>query len=279
MAEVTAAAVKALRDRTGLPMMDCKRALEEAGDDQEKAIELLRKAGAKTAEKQTGRATTAGQIAVYTDPEAQVGAIVELKCETAPVAKNEEFIGLAADLARQLATGPGAATPDELLSQPSPSKSGTTLKEQYDELYNRIRENFKFERLARIDGNCAGYVHHNGAAGVVLEVKGDNLSLARDICMHIVAMRPTVVSPDDLDPALVAKEREILTEQARDEGKPENIIEKMIEGRMRKDFYAKHCLEQQVFVKAEDGKATVGKVAEAGGMKVIRFIHWEVGKD
>lgn len=276
MAEVTAAAVKGLRDRTGLPMMDCKRALQEAAGDEETAIELLRKAGAKTAEKQAGRATSAGRISVFTGED--VGAIVELKCETAPVASNEEFVALASDLARQLATGGGAATPEELLAQPSPSKAGSTLKEQFDELYNRIRENFKFERMARIDGTCAGYVHHNGATGVLLEVAGGDLALARDICMHIVAMRPTVVSPEDLDPALVAKEREFLAEQARAEGKPENIIEKMIEGRLRKELYAKHCLEQQVFVKAEDGKSTVGKVAKAAGMKILRFVHWEVGR-
>ena len=276
MAEVTAAAVKGLRDQTGLPMMDCKRALQEAGGDQEAAVELLRKAGAKTAEKQAGRATSAGRISVFTDD--KVGAIIELKCETSPVANNEEFIGLAADLAKQLATGPGAATPEELLGQPSPSKGGT-LKGQFDELYNRIRENFKFERIARIDGTCAGYAHHNGAAGVVLEFQGGDPSLARDICMHIVAMRPEVVSPEDLDPAMVAKEREFLAEQARTEGKPEAILEKMIEGRLRKELYAKHCLQQQVFVKAEDGKSTVGKVANSGGMKILRFIHWEVGKD
>lgn len=279
MADVTAAAVKALRERTGLPMMDCKRALLEAGGDEEAAIELLRKAGAKTAETQAGRATTAGRIAVYTDPAAKVGAIIELKCETAPVSNNEEFVQLAADLARQLANGPGASTPDELLSQPSPSKPSMTLKGQYDDLYNRIRENFRFERLTRIDGTCAGYVHHNGATGVLIELEGDDLNLARDISMHVVAMRPTVVSPEDLDPELVAKEREILSEQARQEGKPENIIEKMIEGRLRKELYARHCLDQQVFVKAEDGKSTVGKVAKAAGVKILRFVHWEVGKD
>jgi len=276
MAEITAADVKSLREKTGLPMMECKKALAAAGGDQEKAIEELRKAGAKTAEKQAGRSTSAGRIAVYTDE--GVGAIVELKCETAPVANNEEFVALAADLAKQLATGPGASTPKELLAQPSPSKEGMTLQQQWDELYNRIRENFQLKRLARIEGNCAAYAHHNGAAGVILQVEGDDLDLGRDICMHIVAMRPQVLGSEDLDPALIDKEREILSEAARAEGKPDKIIEKMVEGRLR-NFYAERCLKDQPFVKAEDSKTTVGKTAEKAGLKLLGFVHWELSKE
>jgi len=278
MAEITAGAVKALRTATGLPMMDCKNALVEAGGDQELAKELLRKRGKKVEEKRAGRATKAGRIAVYTDWEAGVGAIVELRCETAPVAKNTEFVQLANDLATQLATGPGADTTEELLGQPSPSKAPTTLNEQYDELYNRIRENFRFERFERIDAPCGGYAHHNGASGVLLRVDGGNAELAKDICMHIAAMRPTALAKGDLDPALVEKERQILSEEARASGKPENIIEKMVQGRLR-NFYAERCLLQQVFVKAEDGKATVEQVAKNAGMKLIRFVHWELEKE
>ncbi|MDY0166321.1 MAG: translation elongation factor Ts [Thermoguttaceae bacterium] len=278
MAEITAAAVKTLREMTGLPMMECKKALTEAGGDPEKAVELLRKAGQKTAEKQAGRKTSAGRIAVHADMAAGVGAIIELKCESAPVAGNEEFIALANDMVRQLATGPGAATPADLLAQPSPGKPGMTLKAQLDELYNRIRENFQFERLARIDAPCGGYAHHNGAVGVVLEVEGGTPELAKDICMHIAAMRPTVVSKDQLDPVAVAKEREILAEAARQEGKPENIIDKMVEGRLR-NYYATYCLEDQVFVKAEDGKTTVAQVAKKSGMTIKQFLHWELAKE
>ncbi len=278
MAEITAAAVKTLREMTGLPMMECKKALTEAGGDPEKAVELLRKAGQKTAEKQAGRKTSSGRIAVYTDMAAGVGAIVELKCESAPVANNEEFIALANDMVRQLATGPGAATPADLLAQPSPGKSGKALKEQFEELYNRIRENFQFERMARIDAPCGGYAHHNGAVGVVIEVEGGTPELAKDICMHVAAMRPAVLSIDDLDAAVVAKEREILAEAARQEGKPESIIDKMVEGRL-KNYYATYCLEDQVFVKAEDGKSTVAEVANKGGMKIKRFLHWELAKE
>jgi elongation factor Ts len=203
---------------------------------------------------------------------------VELQCESAPVAANEEFIQLVGDLARQLATGPGATTPEDLLSQTSPSRAPQTLKEQFDGLVNRIREVFRLKRIARIDGPCGGYVHHDGRTGVLLEVEGDNAELAKDICMHIAAMRPSVVSQQDLDPQRVAKEREILSEQARQEGKPEKIIEKMVEGRLR-EFYAQHCLLDQPFVKGEGKKDTVGKVAKAGALKVVRFIHWELGKE
>lgn len=278
MAQVTVAEVKALREKTGLPMMDCKRALQEAGGDQQRAVELLRKAGAKTMEKRAGRTTSAGRIAVHADFEAGVGAIVELRCETAPVANHPEFLQLANDLARQLATGPGAATPEELLEQASPGKSGETLKQQFDDLNNRIREVFRLQRMERIDGTCGGYAHHNGAVGVLLEVEGGDPTLAKDVCMHIAAMRPRAVGKEDLDPAEVDKEREILAEAARREGKPEKIVEKIVEGRLR-NFYAERCLLEQPFVKAEDGKATVGKVARQAGMKILRFVHWDLAQE
>ena len=276
MAEITAAAVKALRDRTGLPMMDCKRALVEAGGGEEAAVELLRKAGKQTMDKRAGRETSAGSIAAYVDPEAGVGAMVELLCESAPVAANEEFVALANDMARQLATGPSAASPDELLDQPSPSAAGQTLRQQFEDLNNRIREVFKAARIVRIDRPCGAYVHHNGGTGVLLEVEGGDAALAKDVCMHIAAMQPLAVGKDDLDPTLVDKEREIQADRARQEGKPEKIIDKMVEGRMR-NFYAEHCLLEQPFVK--DDQSTVGKVAQAGGMKIRRFVHWVLGKE
>lgn len=276
MPEITAAAVKALRDQTGLPMMDCKRALEEAAGDHEKAIELLRKAGAKTMEKRAGRATTSGRIAIHADFNGGASSIVDLRCESAPVANNAEFVQLAGDLARQLALGPGAASPDELLAQPSPSQPGLTLKERFDDLTNRIREVFRLERIARIDGSCGGYAHHNGAVAVLLQIEGGNPELAKDVCMHVAAMRPAVIHVEELDPAKVAKEREILCEAARKEGKPEKIIEKMVEGRL-KNFYAECCLAEQPFVK--DDKQTVGQVARDAGMNLLRFIHWELPKE
>jgi elongation factor Ts len=206
------------------------------------------------------------------------GAIIELQCESAPVASNEAFVELANDLARQLATGPGATTPEDLLEQPSPTKAPKTLKDQFDELVNQIREAFRLKRLARIDAPCGGYVHHDGGTGVLLQVEGGSAGLAKDISMHVAAMRPSCVSKEDLDPDLVAKEREILSEQARKEGKPENIIGKMVEGRLR-EFYAQQCLLDQPYVKGEGKNDTVAKVAKAAGMNVVRFYRWEVGKE
>jgi elongation factor Ts len=277
MAEISAATVKALRDRTNLPMMDCKKALTEAGGDIDKAVELLRKAGAKLMEKRAGRATSSGRIAIYLTPDAKVGTMIDLRCESAPVATNDDFMKLAADMAQQLATGPGAASPDALMGQPSPSKTAPTLKQQFDDLNNKIREVFKLERIVRIDGQCSGYVHHNGANGVLLQVEGTvNADLARDICMHIAAMRPAALYKEELDPTTVAKEREILSEAARKEGKPENIIAKMVEGRLR-NYYAECCLAEQPFVK--DDKKTVGQVAKEAGMKMIKFVRWELPKE
>jgi elongation factor Ts len=276
MADISAAAVKSLRDKTGLPMMKCKEALQVTSGDEQAAIEWLRKDNIKVQESRIGRETSFGRMGLFTDWDKGVGSLVELLCESAPVAANAEFVTLANDLARQLALGKGAATAEELLDQPSPSASGQTLRQQMMDLANRIREVFKVGRIARIDGKCAGYVHHAGkTVGVLIEVTGGKPEIAKDICMHIAAMRPQVLSKNDLDAAEVAKEREILSEAARNEGKPENIIGKMVEGRLR-NFFAERVLLEQPFVK--DDKKTVGKVAEENGMKIIRYIHWELGK-
>lgn len=272
MADISAAQVKALRDDTGLPMMECKKALQECNGDTAAAKEYLRKQGIKTQAIRGDRATTEGRIAVFTSD--KVGAMIELLCESAPVTNNPAFQQLAADCAKQLATGPGAATPEALLAQPSPSRAGSTLKDQLDELFNQIREVFKVSRILRFDGPTAGYVHHDGKSGVLLEIKGGSAEIGRDVAMHIAAMKPRVVSRELLDPALVAKEKEILTEAARAEGKPDNIIEKMIEGRMR-NFFAENVLSDQPFVK--DDKTSVGQYAKAGGATIVRFERWQLG--
>jgi elongation factor Ts len=276
MASITAAAVKALRDRTGLPMMDCKKALQEVGGDEQAAVDYLRKKGLKTLEKRKDRATSFGRMGIYVDPEQPVGAMVELLCESAPVAKNEEFIRLAEDLAKQLAAGPGADSAEALLDQPSPSVAGKTLREVKDDLFNRMREVFNVGRICRIDSKCAGYSHNLGTiAGVLIamEGEGDVAAVGKDIAMHVTAMRPKVLAKEELPEDMVAREREILSEAARKEGKPENIIEKMVDGRMR-NFYAQHVLTEQGFVK--DEKITVGKYAKQNGLTIQQFVHWEL---
>lgn len=275
MAEITAAAVKALREKTGLPMMDCKKALEQAGGDEETAIRHLREQGKKWGETKAGRETAFGRFATHARLDEPVGTMIELLCESAPVAGNEEFVALGQDLADALALTTAASTGEALLALPSPRRAPATLREQFDELNNRIREVFRVGRIVRIDGRCGSYVHHNGSVGVLLQVEGGTAEAVKDVCMHIAFAKPKAIGPADLDPQLVQQERDIQTERARNEGKPENIIPKMIEGRM-KSFYAENCLLEQPFVK--DAAKTVGQVAKEAGMKIVRFVHWEIGK-
>ncbi len=275
MSNISAAAVKSLRDKTGLPMMECKAALVETDGDEAAAIEMLRKKGLAKMESRADRTTSEGRMAVYCAEGA--GALVEVQCESASVAGHDEFVQLANDLAQQLATGPGAATPEELLQQDSPSAAGQTLKAQMEDLTNRTREVLRVPRICRIDATCAGYAHHTGTVGVLLEVDGTvDADLAKDICMHTAAMKPAVLTIEDLDADEVAKEREILSAAARAEGKPDNIIEKMVDGRMR-NYYAEQVLQEQPFVK--DDKVTVGKAAAGAGMKLVRFVNWQLGEE
>jgi elongation factor Ts len=275
MAEITAAMVMKLRDETGLPMMECKKALQDTGGDFELAKQKARESGKKIMAMRQDRSTDEGRLAVYATINPPVGAMIELQVESAPVAKHEDVVALANDLAKQLATGPGAKTPDELWKQPAPSRKGTTLQQWKDELEGKMREVLRLTRVHRINAPAGGYVHHDAKSGVLLEVQGGNDELAKSVAMHVAAMRPKATTTAELDKSLVDKERAILTEQARKEGKPDNIIEKMIEGRMR-NFYAEHVLSEQPFVK--DDKQTVGKVAAAGGMKLVKFIRWQLGE-
>lgn len=276
MADVTAAAVKAFRERTGLPMMDCKKALQEAGGDEDKAVALLRKRGQALADKRGDRETAFGRFGLYMGTDKKAGAMVELLCESAPVTTNEDFMQLATDLATQLATGPGASSAEELLAQPSPSKDGMKLSEQKDDLFNRIREVFNVGRMIRVDGTCGGYMHHAGTTvGVLVEVEGGTDEAAKDVAMHIAAMKPSALDESSLDPQVVEQEREVLRAAALQEGKPENIVEKMVDGRMR-NFFAERCLLAQPFVK--DDKKSVGEYAKDAGMTVKNYWHWVVGE-
>ncbi len=277
MAEITATLVRELRDETGLPMMDCKKALTESGGDKEKAKETLRKAGIAIAAKRSDRETSFGRFGIYHGVEKGSGGIVELKCESAPVAGSAEFIQLANDLAQQLATGPGAKTADELLDQPSPSKPGKTLRDVKDDMFNRIREVFNVGRMLRIDGGTGAYSHNSGTvSGVLLHVEGGTNEAAKDVAMHVAAMRPLALAKEDIDPKLIDKEREILKEAALKEGKPANIVDKMVEGRLR-NFYAEKALLEQPFVK--EPTLTVQKFADQSGLKIKKFVHWELGRE
>lgn len=276
MTTISAAAVKAFRERTGLPLMDCKQALQEAGGDEDLAFEVLRKKGKQLSDKRSDRETAFGRFGMYIGTDKPVGAMVELLCESAPVTSNEDFIRLAQDLATQLATGPGASTPEELLAQDSPSLPGTSLGQQKEDLFNRIREVFNVGRMIRVEGSCGGYQHNAGTtAGVLLRVEGGTDEAAKDVSMHIAAMKPLVVNVEDLDKQQIDKEREILAAAAKAEGKPDNIVEKMVEGRIRQ-FCAERALAEQPFVK--DDKQSVGEYAKQSGMSVVNFWHWVIGE-
>ena len=279
MAEITAASVMALREKTGLPMMECKKALQECGGNTDQAVEWLRKQGIKTQSMRADRETSCGRLAVFADAAKGVGTIIEFKCESPPVAGSQDFKDLANDIAKTLAVGAGAATPADLLVQKSTAHPDRTLGELKDDLFNRMREVFELSRIKRIDGACGGYAHHDGSKAALIEISG-NVSgpqaaeVAKDIAMHVVALAPQAIRKEDLDPAVVDKEREILSEAARKEGKPENIIAKMIEGRLR-NFFSQCVLLEQPFVK--DDKQTVGQLAKAAGLEVKSVENWKLG--
>jgi elongation factor Ts len=279
MAEITAAAVMALREKTGLPMMECKKALQECGGNTDQAVEWLRKQGVKTQSMRADRETSCGRLAVYADAAKGVGTIIEFKCESPPVAGSPDFKDLANDIAKTLALGPGAKTPEELMAQKSLAHPEKTLGELKDDLFNRMREVFELSRIKRVDAACGGYAHHDGSKAALVEIAGNvgaaNAGeVAKDIAMHVVALAPQAVRKEDLDPAVVDKEREILSEAARKEGKPENIIAKMIEGRLR-NFFSQCVLLEQPFVK--DDKQTVGQLAKAAGLEVKSVENWKLG--
>lgn len=277
MAEISAASVKAFRERTGLPLMECKSALVEAGGDEDKAFAILRERGEKLEEKRGSRETAFGRFGLYCGLDKTTGAIVELKCESAPVTQNEQFISLCNDLAEGLAKSTGKIdTAEALQALPSPSRPGMTLGEQKAELFNRIRENFEIGRMAKMDGTCGGYSHNLGTvAGVLVQIEGGSDEAAKDVSMHIAAMRPDALSKDELDPAVVEQEREYLRSAALKEGKPENIVDKMVEGRLQQ-FIAGKALLAQPFVK--DDKQSVEEYAKSQGMTIKGFVLYILGQ-
>ena len=276
MAEISAEVVKRFRMKTGLPLMDCKKALTECNGDEAAAERLLRERGLKVMGGRADRETGFGRFGIFAKVDQPAGAMVELKCESDPVAKNEEFVQLANDLAQQLALGSKVTSADELLDQPSPSKKGKTLREQKDDLMNRIREVFNVGRMHRFEGATGGYSHNSGTiSGVLLSVQGGTNEAAKDISMHVAAMRPACLTKEQLPADEVERERGILREAALKEGKPANIVDKMVEGRLR-GFFAEKVLLEQPFVK--DDSITAGKFSQQNKMEVKDFVHWELGK-
>jgi elongation factor Ts len=276
MGTISAAAVKTLRDRTNAPMMDCKVALTEASGDMDKAIEILRKRSKDIQVKKGGRETAEGRIAAYIDPAQQVGAVVEMRCESPPVVKSEQFVQLANDIARQVALK-SPATVEALLAQPYLGDSKKTVNEHIGEVVGLIRENMRPGRFVRLTGQLGSYCHHDGSVGVMVQVEGPKADpqLLRDVCMHITAKNPVAARRDDVPPALIEKEKEIAKSQAASTGKPANIVEKIAEGKM-KTWFAENVLVEQPFVK--DDSKTIGDLLKAAGLKLVKFVRLRVGE-
>jgi elongation factor Ts len=277
MSTISAATVKALRDRTNAPMMDCKNALAETSGDIDKAIEWLRKKNASIQAKKGERETAEGRIAVYIDPDKKVGAIVEVRCESAPVAKSEPFVQLANDLARQVAEK-GAGTVEELMTQPFVGDAHKTVNDRLGDTIGLVRENMKVARLARLTGGLLGsYTHHDGSVGVLVQVEGAQADpqLLRDVAMHITAKSPVSARREDVPQALVDKEKEIARAQAAGTGKPANIVERIAEGKL-KTWFAENVLVEQPFVK--DDSKTVGDLLKAAGLTMVGFLRFRVGE-
>ena len=267
---VKAAMVKQLRERTGAGMMECKKALVETDGDLEAAVELLPKSGQAKADKKAGRVAAEGKIVIAAGDDAV--AVVEVNSETDFVAKDENFSAFADRVAALVL----AERPSGLEELMAAELDGQSVEEARKALIAKVGENIGVRRFEVVpaDGNTGVY-SHGARIGSVVVLDGGDAELARDLAMHVAASNPACISEDDVDPEQLASERRILTEQARDSGKPAEIIEKMVEGRLRK-WLSEITLVGQPFVKDPD--ITVGKLLDKADASVKRFLRYEVGE-
>jgi len=284
---ISAELVKQLREMTGAGMLECKKALEEAQGDIEKAKEILRIKGLAKAEKKASRETKEGIVQTYVSEDRKVGVILELNCETDFVARNEQFVELSLNLAKHIASLKENANKsgsfEDIAQQPYYADSTQKVEDVVKSAIARIGENIKLSRWARFDaeGYVHAYVHGIGRVGVLMEYKTDRISddvlrLARDIILQIAAMKPEFVSVEAIPSEVLEREKRILAEQTRQEGKPEHIIDKIVEGKLKK-FYQEKVLLEQPFIKDEK-KSVKQYISESGlNFEVVRFVRFEVG--
>jgi len=273
---ITAALVKELRERTGAGMMECKQALVESDGDLETAIEAMRKSGQAKAAKKAGRIAADGVVVIAVAGDAKAGVMVEVNCETDFVAKDGGFIDFAERVAAH-ALGSGAADVEILEAKPLEEGGDTSIAQARADLVAKIGENIRLRRLVRfadVKGELYSY-RHGVRIGVLVELEGGNPTLGKDIAMHIAATNPLCVSADEVPAATLEKETEIFRAQALESGKPEKILEKIVEGRVRK-YLEEVTLLGQSFVKDPD--LTVHKLLAQAGAKVVRFARIEVGE-
>ncbi|MCI4646312.1 MAG: translation elongation factor Ts [Hyphomonadaceae bacterium] len=281
MAEITAALVKSLREKTGAGMMDAKKALVESEGDMEAAVDWLRAKGLSKAAKKSGRTAADGLVAALVSEDGKTGALVELNAETDFVARNAQFQAALKGIAAVALETDG--TLEALKAAPAPEGEGT-VEDMITRMIATIGENMSLRRTQQIkaDGAVASYIHNAeteglGKVGVLvgLNGEGDLAELGRKVAMHVAATAPAAASVDELDPALVEREKTVLTEEARASGKPDNVIEKMIIGRMNK-FYKEVVLVEQPFVMDPD--KTVGKFLEDNGASLVGFARFALGE-
>jgi elongation factor Ts len=275
MAEITASMVKELREKTDAPMMECKKALAEAGGDMAKAEEILRVKLGNKATKAASRIAAEGVVAINIDAGGKTGAIVEVNSETDFVAKNDDFIKFAKDLAALVV----AQNPADVAALSVMPLGGGTVETTRTALVGKIGENINVRRFARLQaqGALAHYVHGGSKIGVLLDFTGGNAELGRDIAMHIAASKPKALDATGVPADLLETERRIAVEKAREAGKPEAMLDKIAEGTVQK-YLKEVTLLGQVFVKAEDGKQTIEQLLKARGASVNGFALYVVGE-
>ena len=274
MAQITAAIVKELRERTGAGMMDCKKALVATEGDMEKAIDFLREKGLSQAAKKVGRVAAEGAVVAHVTEDGKVGAIVEVNCETDFVGQNENFQALAKSIAALIVETNPADVETLLASE----LDGKAVKDVVTEAIAKIGENISVRRFVRFEsaeGKVYSYIHAGGKIGVLVDMKGGDLELGKDIAMQVAAANPQYLDRTEVPASELEHEKDILTEQARNEGKPEKIIEKMVLGRINK-YYKDVCLVDQEFIK--DGDLTISKLLKSKNAEVARFARFQLGE-
>jgi len=281
--------VKELRDKTNAGMMDCKKALTETSGDMEKAIDLLRQKGLAVAQKRSGRATSEGLVQPYIQDGGKLGVMVEVNCETDFVAKSDAFIEFAKNIALHVAEST-ATSPAELMEQKFVKNPALSIQDMLNELVAKLGENSGLKRFVKFDnGVVETYIHAGGKLGVMVEIACENdavaknaefIEFAKNICMHIAAANPVSISRAEVPADLAERERNIFIQQAIDSGKPANIAEKMVGGKMDR-FFSESCLLEQKFVKNPDISVQdlLNELTTklGTGLSIKRFARFQVG--
>ncbi|MEW6313227.1 MAG: translation elongation factor Ts [Pseudomonadota bacterium] len=273
MAEITASMVKDLREKTDAPMMECKKALTEAGGDMAKAEDILRVKLGNKASKAASRVAAEGVVAIYMAADAKLAAMVEVNCETDFVAKNDDFLAFAKNLAELVAKN----NPADVAALSALNIGGASVEATRTTLVGKIGENMSIRRFVRVQaqGKLASYVHGGSKIGVLVDLVGGDEMLAKDLAMHIAASKPLALSKEEVPADLIEKERAVATQKAAESGKPANIVEKMVEGSVQK-YLKEVTLLGQPFVK--DDKQTIEQLLKSKGASVARFVMYTVGE-